>query len=483
MLKEYLIALSLTNLCFYNIILAFFYKNKFYLKILPGTNQLLALILSELLIASLFWSAWRLVKKINNRYLIGVAKFMVCLLTLIFIYDLARDFKSFFNLKLFRIFLFISLIVLIIRKKTAKIAASFLLLMTPFVGIVFFQSIQGAVINQTKHNLPPTKPPLFSTPNNTPRVLWLIFDGLGYRIAFAERPEQLKMPAFDRLQQEAIVARNAYPPGNTTRNSIPALIDGKLIPKADIGDYDELFITYQGSNETINWGSQPNIFSKAQELKLNTALVGEYLPYPRFIGKDLTFCEWYQFYPQYTSPGSVLANMRQQIKMLLIGPARHYVQRKEAYKGVQNHTKKLASDPDYSLVMIHNPVPHGPYFYRQPWWDDRSREGYINALKLVDRSLAEIRQVMEEKGIWEETNIIISADHGNAFFDGNDERVPFIVKLANQKKPVIYEPAFNTVITQELILAILRGQIATPDEFIKLLRKKGEMIEPLKVFD
>jgi hypothetical protein len=482
-LKEYLIALSLTNLCFYNIILSFFYKNKFYLKILPGTNQLLALILSELLIATLFWLAWRLVKKINNRYLIIFAKFVVCLLTLIFIYDLARDYKSFFNIKMFRISLFILLIILIIRKKTTKIITSFLLIMAPFVGIIFFQSLQGIIIDQTKKTPPPIKQPLFST-QNKPRVLWLIFDGFDYRIAFVDKPNQLELPAFDRLLQQSFVAHNAYPPGNSTRNSIPALIDGKLITKADIGDYNKLSITYQGSNESINWGSQPNLFSKAQELNVNTALVGEYLPYPHFIGKYLAYCDWYQFYPQYTSSGSVLANMRQQIKMLLIGPARHYVQRKEAYFGVQNQTKKLVSNPDYNLVMIHNPIPHAPYFYHQPWWDYGSQEGYLNALKLVDRSLAEIREIMEKQGTWDKTNIIVSADHGNPSFDGKfDQRVPFILKLAHQKEPVVYEPGFNTIITQELILAIFRRDVVSSDDLVKFLRQKGEMIEPAIVSD
>jgi hypothetical protein len=312
----------------------------------------------------------------------------------------------------------------------------------------------------------------------------LIFDGFDYRIAFVDKPQGLEMPAFDRLQQQAIIAHNAYPPGNSTRNSIPALIDGRLVTKADIGDYDKLSIMYQDSNESINWGNQPNVFSKARELMINTALVGEYLPYPRFIGKHLNFCEWYQFYPQYTSSGSITANMRRQIKMLLIGPARHYVQRKEAYFDVQNQTKRLVSNPDYNLIMIHNPVPHAPYFYLQNWWDDKSQEGYINALKLVDRSLAEIRQIMEEQETWDTTNIIISADHGNPFYDGKvDKRVPFIVKLAHQKEPLTYEPAFNTVITQELILEILRGNISSPDELVGFLRQNGKMIEPINVVD
>ena len=478
MFKKYIIALSLTNLCFYNIILAFFYKNKFHLINLPGTNQLLALIFSELLIATLFWLAWQMVKKINNKYLINLAKFVLCLLVLIFIYELARDFRSFINLKLFRIGLLALLIVLLIWKKTAKAAVTFLLMLAPFVGIVFFQSIQGIAADLTKKPTPEIKQTIFPGKSDQPRVLWLIFDGLGYRIAFVDKPHNLKMTAFDELQQQALVAHNAYPPGNLTKLSIPALIDGKIISQSDIYGYDELSIIYRGSNQRINWGSGPNVFSRAKELKVNAALVGEYLPYSRLIGKDLAYCEWFQFYPRYTSPGSIIANMGQQIRMLLIGPARHIAQRKEAYYGVHNQTKELISNPNYNLVMIHNPIPHFPYFYQQPWWDDRSPEGYVNALKLTDLTLSEIRRLMEEEGIWDKTNIIISADHASNLEDDGktDKRIPFIVKLAGQNRPVTYEPAFNTVVTQELVLAILRGEVSTPDELIEFLQKNGEMI-------
>ena len=45
-----------------------------------------------------------------------------------------------------------------------------------------------------------------------------------------------------------------------------------------------------------------------------------------------------------------------------------------------------------------------------------------------------------------------------------DKRVPFFVKLKNQKAPAAYDQPFNTVITRELILAIMKGEISTPDE-------------------
>ncbi|NLW45718.1 MAG: sulfatase-like hydrolase/transferase [Firmicutes bacterium] len=480
MVKELILAFSLANLCYYNVILRFFYQNKFYLKDLPGAKHFLALIIGELLITVLFGLAWRLVKKINNHFLVKFAKFLVCLLVLIFIFEFLLDISSVLdlNFKLIRIVLLITILYLIIKKKISQVALFILLLMTPFAGIVFIQSTQNIIIDLMKKPAPKIEQPIFTYQHNSPKVLWLIYDELDYRIPFVDRPKNLKMPTFDQLLGQALTAHNAYSPSKETITSLPSLIDGKLVSEVNIVDPETLEIKYRDNKDFINWGSQPNLFTKARQLKVNTALVGEYIPYTRLIGKDLTFCDWYQYHPRYTDPGSIVANVYQQLKMLLRGPARLYMQRKESYYDIQNLTIKLVSDPKFGLVMIHNPIPHHPYFYRMSWWDKRSRrspEGYINALKLVDLSLGEIRQVMDEQGTWDKTTVIISADHGlRRRFDGiKDCRVPFIIKFAGQKSPIPYEPAFNTVITQELILEILGKKITSTEEVINFLNRNG----------
>lgn len=481
MLKEFIIAFSLSNLCFYNIILRFFYKNKFYIKDIPGAKEYIALILAELLITALFWLAWRLVKKINNRYLILFAKFFVCLLVLIFIYDVARDISSFINLnlKIFRIVFFITITFLIIKKFMSKAAVFFILLLAPFAGIIFFQSLQNITMDLKQKPAPKIEQPIFAYQDNSPRILWLVFDELDYLNTFVDRPKSLEMPTFDRLLQQSVSAQNAYSPSKSTATSLPSLIDGKIVYTVSIANHETLRIKYLDSKEFTDWGSQPNVFSKARKLKVNTAFVGDYLPYTRLIGKDVTFCDWYQYYPRYNNPGSIGNNIWRQIKMLLIGPAKHHLQRKESYYDIQNLTKNLVSDPKFSLVMIHNPIPHHPHFYQYPWWKGLSSEGYINALKLVDLTVKEIRELMEEQGTWDKTTIIISSDHSlrRGLFDKKDRRVPFIVKFAGQKHPIAYEPAFNTIITQDLVLAILRNETTSPEKVTEFLNQNGRMFD------
>jgi hypothetical protein len=50
-----------------------------------------------------------------------------------------------------------------------------------------------------------------------------------------------------------------------------------------------------------------------------------------------------------------------------------------------------------------------------------------------------------------------------------DHRVPFIVKLAGRREPVTYSESFNTVVTHDLILALLRGEVSGSDSVVTWL--------------
>ena len=105
--------------------------------------------------------------------------------------------------------------------------------------------------------------------------------------------------------------------------------------------------------------------------------------------------------------------------------------------------------------------------------------GYLDNLALVDRTVGELRRAMERAGTWDQTTVVISADHWwrtemwsrgpfltkeDAALSGTkmDHRIPFVVKLAGQQEPVIYDHPFNTVLTHDLLLALLRGEVSSP---------------------
>lgn len=45
-----------------------------------------------------------------------------------------------------------------------------------------------------------------------------------------------------------------------------------------------------------------------------------------------------------------------------------------------------------------------------------------------------------------------------------DRRVPFILKLGGRNAHLRYEPTFNTVLSQDLLIALLRSEMSTASE-------------------
>jgi hypothetical protein len=108
---------------------------------------------------------------------------------------------------------------------------------------------------------------------------------------------------------------------------------------------------------------------------------------------------------------------------------------------------------------------------------------------LVDRTLGELRRAMESAGVWDQTTVLVSSDHWwriniwatehplteeEATITGGkmDYRVPFILKLKDQNEPIIYNPEFNTIITHDLFIALLHGELSKANEVVTWLDKQ-----------
>ena len=84
---------------------------------------------------------------------------------------------------------------------------------------------------------------------------------------------------------------------------------------------------------------------------------------------------------------------------------------------------------------------------------------------------------MESDGIWDKTTVLITSDHpyrSAAAIDGKmDPRIPYFLKLACQKDTYGYARPFNAVLTHDLVLAILRDELAHPKEVADWLDRKA----------
>jgi hypothetical protein len=348
------------------------------------------------------------------------------------------------------------------------------------------------------------------------RVIWIIFDEMDFRLGFLDRPSSVKLPALDRFSSEAIFAQNAYPPGGDTVLSLPSLITGRLVSWSHRTAANELMLTFADNNQAVPWSTQPNVFSRARTMGFNTALAGWYHPYCRIIGNSLTKCSWETASTGFL-PDKPIANLVSDSRdvavttsmfriaeaALLPESLRIFLASREGsiwrkydlknYLNIHREAMALVRDPNIQLILVHYPIPHPPGIYDRSKHDFSfdSSSCYLDNLELADRALSELRQEMEKADLWESTTVLISSDHRLradrvwqhhfiwqapftkvdpvVFNSIKDERIPFVLKLAGERTGLSYEPPFNTVLSHDLILAILSGEISKEADVAKWL--------------
>lgn len=378
------------------------------------------------------------------------------------------------------------------RPTMVRLLVTVVLAMSPFALMTF---AQAAWLMTKFEDRPPADP--LPTTRSAPRILWLVFDEMDDRLAFARRPSTVRLPELDQLRAEALSADNAYSPARFTLRAMPALITGKLVREAIVAHPSELSLAFDESKEALPWSAQPNVFSRAREAGHNTALTGWYHPYCRIIGHTVTRCT------NRDEQATLFASAREQLRSLidtlplassLIGwgptwPEISPSASRSRYLAMLADARQWATDPDLGLILVHWGFPHRPIFYdrRQGRLEPSERSNYFDNLALVDRTLGELRHAMQQTGMWDPSIVLLTSDHQfrPSFFDTEspewpaeenealsgppDPQVPFILKLSGQKDAVRYDPPFNTVLTHDLLLALLRLEVSSPASVVSWL--------------
>jgi hypothetical protein len=510
------IAFSLANLCF----LAYWFgvPGNSYLLQQPATADNLAVIADVLLLGLAFWAFYSLARLSQRQLVLKTARFAFLLVVLIPLNAVRRElpFVSTYDLQkhvtktelIFACAILGTVFAYVVVRWSCRIipALAFLvLLLFPFTFFTF-----GGVLAQWLEDKravwSDTPPAIVHSQHGPPtgrRVLWIVFDGMDERLTFIDRPPGLKLPEIDRLRDEALWASNAFPPAEKTLSSMPSLINGRIVARAKPQGTSDLLLTYEGDDRTVNWRNTANVFSEAQDLGYKTAIVGWDQPYGRVIGSSVDFCQWFpsrdthpdlRFFPRMLKlllegPGHPRVNsLWQDHPIGLFARGSETLDRIKMYQAFCQLAIPLATNRDLGLILLHWPIPHPPGIYSKSRgdFDGSGRGNYIDNLALVDRTTGELRQAMVTAGVWDSTTVLVSADHWyrtSLWLDGKiDHRVPFLVKLAGQTTRRDYHRSFNTVVTHDLILSVLRGELRDPESVARWLDQRNDP-NPFAVFD
>ena len=513
-IKDFAIALSVANVTFLRVwweLLTYSKSDTFLMKSPPVPSDFIAAILNVLLLAVILTVATSIVRK----YVTGrVAQITLeSALAIVFIFPaasllvaLSGRYPQIRELPFSLVGKKISIVIgftavflaayILLRKR--KINGAVILL--PFVPLTIGQAIWKIATYDPKPLADKPLAPFLPVVAGSPRIVWVIFDRLDQRLTFPDRPNVIQLREFDRLRNEALYAGNAFPPSSYTIFSMPALTQGQLVGYTDQRDKDTLLVRHQPGGPNVNWGSSPTIFSEARTSGFNSGVVGWYLPYCRVLNQSLSSCEWFEMSRQHNSydltldgSESLPAIMEHEFRSLAetnflspFGQSLTTQKHARTYDALLKSALKTTVDPRLNLVLLHFPVPHWPYFYnRRTGAYDLTNSlvyGYLDSLVLADLTLGKIRSSLESAGLWDRTTVLVSSDHSHRSaprnLDGKtNPRVPFLLKLAGQKNGVEFSQDFNTVLTKDLLLAILKGELSTPQQVREWLEKHKSLAQ------
>jgi hypothetical protein len=517
-MKNFLTVLSLSNLCFLSVWHAVIFPpfNGYHLSSPPAGVNVLALMADVLVLTGVIWAAFLIARAFNNSFLQASGRWVFLFLVVAVLNNIiteifgAVSFRAigslvgrFAALSLMAVAIGSAIFILFRwRMRVFKLAQVFVLIMSPFILLTFSRAATRLIAGPfviAKYE--PSEAP--ATPDaNAKRVVWIVFDEFEFRSAFPSRPASLRLPELDRLAKESFFAANAYPPAGATVRSLPALITGKIVADAREETPDTLQIRFSDSDRFVDWKKEPNIFSRIAESGGRSALVGWYHPYCRTIQNNLASCYDRVHLPDSLPDrhvGDLPGSMRDYFWRfgLIIPLVRDLLPKFKDFPPNENfdtnhiqviadlrsRASEIVADRAFSFVFIHFPAPHPPFYCDRLTrkFNPQVKTNYFDNLALIDEIFGELRRKMEDAAVWNDTTVIVSADHwwrnrawheegvwtgeeAAVAAENPDFRIPFIVKPAKGSSRTVYGPEFNTVLTGDLVMAISRGEVSTAGE-------------------
>ena len=492
--RDLLIALSLANLCYLRIwseLLTYTRADTYLMKSPPSSVEYLAVMLNVAAAGAGFWMAACVARRLSKPSF-GCCEIAFLLLLALPLNGLRAVLSNRVEILRSAIFSFVTprtvemlgivlavagaAIILRFHHRLARLATAVLLALSPFCLVTFGQAVwKISHYDRSAFTNRPLSARLAVRPNS-PRMVWVVADEWDYRLTFVDRAPSLTLPEIDRLRRDSLFAEQAEPPGPETPISMPGYFTGKLADRVRYDGPAELDIQFHGASQWEPWSRQPSVFTAAQELGFNTALVDWFHPTCRILS-GLTHCEWWPMARQFSSAGDSLAEVlphqtRSLFETTLLsafGQSLATRQQAQDYHAILAAGIAAANDGEYGLAVVHLPVPHAPHAYDRRTGTftlgNSPIRGYIDSLALLDRTIGELRRSMEATGEWDRTTVLFTSDHHYreaAALDGKDDlRIPYLLKLAGQHDGAVYAKRFNAVLTHDLVLAILRGDLVS----------------------
>lgn len=344
------------------------------------------------------------------------------------------------------------------------------------------------------------------------RLIWIVFDEFDKGLAFDSRPEGLSLPNLDALKSESFSGSNVYRSQRSTPLATSSLIFGKVVRKASMTGPTGLNLTFtDGARQSYPFNN--TVFSIARARGINVAIGGWFMPYCRLYNASLTDCTWA---PGESNQNSISTSLDPPVIQSVPQAMAIFVKdvlgrfpgmdrlgltwapigfapskTRAAHQVIEFERLRQAAlryivDPQLGFVYLHFPIPHIYGIYNPATSRVEAGGTYFDNLQLVDKTVGELRSVMEQAHMWDSATVLVSADHSlrrdrdllrhardpeavdfvsPGIVAGTEGRlVPFLLKLPSQQAGARYDAPFNAVLTRDLLLSVLFGNVSTPEQ-------------------
>ena len=350
------------------------------------------------------------------------------------------------------------------------------------------------------------------------RVIWILLDELSYQQVYGRRFPGLTLPGFDRLASEGIVFTKVVPVADDTALVIPSLLTGVRTDALGIagdGQLHRLHDVDRGAWETFD--PHETVFQDALTQGYSTGVAGWYNPYCRILAAVLDHCVWSSQMPLHGhmySRRSMLQNiagpwtsLMTTVQHVLIGESDAInpdVDRTQAhiadYRELVAAGDDLLQDSSSDFIFLHMPFPHpGGMFDRRQDKVSLARTSYIDNLALSDQYLAHVRTLLDQRGEWDSSTVVVMGDHswrtksvwrGTPEWTAEDEmasqggmfddRPAYIVKLSGEHDGATIDTEYKAIRTRAMMDALLSGQINTVENLQAWVRTGGDKPQATK---
>lgn len=490
MSRDLTVAVSLAGLCHLKTIpgLAFYTRtDSFLMKAPPSPAELLAILLNVLLLAALLFGLLRYSRTGVHTLRVRLAEAAFLFFVLVAANSLRTELVSIwptadaaFGLTgwiVVNALLGVTAVVALIaaHRRVLRVVNTFLLILSPLVPIAFARTAWNVVRDGAFAYADAPRPARTrAAKRSSGRVVWVIFDEWDYGLSFVDRPAGADLSEIDRLRRESFEATRALPAAGQTILSIPALLTGRRVTKAQGTGPNELLLTFAGSAQPTPLRASSTVFSRAAAEGFRTGVVGWYLPYCRMLIQDLNACAWcdHDNMPDpSTAFGALFANqiraMFETNRFSLWSATLAMEEHEASYRGILRTALAYVADHNFDLLFLHFNIPHAPTIKGEnPVSRHKPAQWYSDNLSLLDRTWAELRHSMEASGTWNTSTVLLTSDHplrGRRLGGKPDSRIPFLAHFAGQVDPTVFDLPLNTINTQNIVMGILRGHLATAD--------------------